>query len=63
MERIVQTLQWVFNILPNVLQVAIGLYLLEKRLGAVFVAPLVIAICRSSILITTELIVDLVLET
>lgn len=50
MERIIQTLQWVFNILPNVIQVAVGLYLLESRLGAVFVAPLIVAICMISVL-------------
>lgn len=55
MERIMQTLQWVFNILPNIVQVGIGLYLLERRLGAVFVAPLVVALGRFWILIVTRL--------
>ncbi|XMA18333.1 hypothetical protein WAI453_011124 [Rhynchosporium graminicola] len=43
-ERILQTLQWVLNILPNVAQVAIGFYILYGRIGIVFVAPLIIAI-------------------
>lgn len=63
MERIVQTLQWVFNILPNILQVAVGLYLLQNRLGTVFIAPLVIAICELQTVTVTRPLVVLVIET
>lgn len=54
MERIIQTLQWVFNILPDFIQVVVGLYLLESRLGAAFVAPLIVAICMFSVPGVTE---------
>ncbi|CZT12481.1 uncharacterized protein RAG0_16298 [Rhynchosporium agropyri] len=49
-ERILQTLQWVLNILPNVAQVAIGFNILYGRIGIVFVAPLIIAIGKSTLL-------------
>ena len=47
MERIVTTLQWVFNVFPNVVQVGLGLWILHSHLGVVFVAPLVLAICKT----------------
>ncbi|KAK8102128.1 ABC transporter [Apiospora sp. TS-2023a] len=42
-ERILQTLQWVLNVFPNVVQVGIGLYILYSRMGPVFVAPILVA--------------------
>ncbi|CZT46826.1 uncharacterized protein RSE6_07325 [Rhynchosporium secalis] len=51
-ERILQTLQWVLNILPNVAQVAIGFYILYGRIGIVFVAPLIIAIGNTPAMLT-----------
>lgn len=46
MERIQQTLQWVMNIGPNVVQVGLGLWILDRYLGAVIVAPALITICK-----------------
>ena len=43
-ERIQQTLQWVMNIVPNIIQVALGLWILSIYMGAVTVAPLIVAI-------------------
>lgn len=44
MERIQQTLQWVLNIGPNIVQVGLGLWILEHYLGTAVVAPAIIAI-------------------
>ncbi|KAK3331306.1 ABC multidrug transporter [Apodospora peruviana] len=42
MERIQQTLQWVLNVVPAIVQVGLGLWILSIYLGAVSVAPLVV---------------------
>jgi hypothetical protein len=55
MERIVQTLQWTMNNIPNFAQVATGLYILHTSLGPVFVAPLIVAI-RESAAFTPQII-------
>lgn len=43
-ERIIQTLQWSLTILPNAVQVGLGLWILETHLGGVCVAPLIVAL-------------------
>lgn len=43
-ERIQQTLQWVFTIIPNLIQVALGLWILETHLGVASVAPVIVAL-------------------
>ncbi|KAG9240417.1 ABC transporter-like protein [Calycina marina] len=43
-ERVIQKLQWVLNIFPNVIQVALGMWILSMYMDAVCVAPLIIAI-------------------
>ncbi|KAK3380879.1 P-loop containing nucleoside triphosphate hydrolase protein [Podospora didyma] len=43
-ERIQQTLQWVMNIVPNLIQVGLGLWILSLYMGVVTVAPLIVAI-------------------
>lgn len=44
MERIQQTLEWVLNVGPAVVQVGLGLWVLGNYLGAVSAAPLVVAL-------------------
>ena len=44
MERIQQTLEWVLNIGPAVVQVGLGFWILSSYLGAVSVAPLIVAL-------------------
>jgi len=51
MERITQTLQWVLNIIPDIIQVASALYILQQRLGSVFVAPIIVSVRESSLLL------------
>ncbi|ETS81802.1 hypothetical protein PFICI_06804 [Pestalotiopsis fici W106-1] len=43
-DRICQTGRWLVDLVPNVVQVGIGLYILGIQLGAVCVAPLVVAL-------------------
>lgn len=43
-ERISQTLQWVFHIIPNIIQVSIGLAILSFHLGATIAIPGIVAI-------------------
>lgn len=43
-DRITQTLVWVLNVFPNIIQVGIALWILYTHLGLVFIAPLVIAV-------------------
>ncbi|EFX06639.1 ABC multidrug transporter [Grosmannia clavigera kw1407] len=42
-ERVVQTLQWSLNIVPDIVQVALGLWILETHLGGICIAPLIVA--------------------
>ena len=44
MERIQQTMQWVLGIVPNLVQVGLGLWILGTNLGAVTIAPAVVSI-------------------
>ncbi|KAM7193332.1 ABC transporter [Rhypophila sp. PSN 637] len=44
MERIQQTLEWVLNVGPAAVQVGLGLWILSLYMGAVSVAPLVVAL-------------------
>ncbi|KAM7195580.1 P-loop containing nucleoside triphosphate hydrolase protein [Naviculisporaceae sp. PSN 640] len=44
MERIQQTLQWILNIGPAAIQVGLGLWILSIYIGAVSVAPIIVAI-------------------
>lgn len=46
-DRITQTLQWVLNVLPNIIQVGLALWILYTQLGLVFFSPLVVAISKS----------------
>ncbi|KAI0805101.1 P-loop containing nucleoside triphosphate hydrolase protein [Xylaria sp. FL0064] len=43
-DRISQTMQWVVHIIPNILQVGIGLWILSSQLKATIVAPVLIAV-------------------
>lgn len=43
-DRITQTLQWVLNVFPNIIQVGLALWILYVQLGLVFISPLVVAI-------------------
>ncbi|KAI8945244.1 P-loop containing nucleoside triphosphate hydrolase protein [Xylaria longipes] len=43
-DRISQTMQWGVNIIPNVLQIGLGLWILFSQLHATIVAPVLIAI-------------------
>lgn len=43
-DRIVTSLQWVIVIAPDALQVGIAVWLLEARLGAVCVAPVLVVL-------------------
>ncbi|EED13275.1 multidrug resistance protein, putative [Talaromyces stipitatus ATCC 10500] len=45
-ERIVTSLQWVVGIAPDVIQVGIAIWLLEARIGAIFIAPVLVVIDR-----------------
>ncbi|KAI1276291.1 P-loop containing nucleoside triphosphate hydrolase protein [Xylaria sp. FL0933] len=42
-DRISQTMQWVVHIIPNILQVGLGLWILSSQLKATIVAPVLIA--------------------
>lgn len=46
-ERIVTSLQWVIGIAPDFIQVGIAIWLLEARLGAMCVAPVLVVIGQS----------------
>jgi ATP-binding cassette subfamily C (CFTR/MRP) protein 1 len=43
-ERIQQTLQWVLSIIPNIVQVGLGLWILGINLGWVTIVPVIVAI-------------------
>ncbi|KAI1349923.1 P-loop containing nucleoside triphosphate hydrolase protein [Xylaria sp. FL0043] len=43
-DRISQTMQWVVHIIPNILQVGLGLWILSSYLKATIVAPVLIAV-------------------
>lgn len=47
-DRVTQTLQWVLNIFPNIVQVGLGLWILYIRIRAAIVAPVVVAIGKLS---------------
>lgn len=44
-ERVISTLRWVIGILPDIIQVALAIWILEERLGAICVAPVIIVLC------------------
>lgn len=48
-DRIVTCLQWVIGVAPNAIQVGIAIWLLEARLGAICVAPILVVLGESSI--------------
>lgn len=43
-DRICMSGRWLVDLIPNIIQVGIGLYILGIQLGAVCVAPLVVAL-------------------
>jgi hypothetical protein len=43
-ERIQQTLQWVLTIIPNFVQVGLGLWILGINIGGVTIVPVLVAI-------------------
>ncbi|TVY15492.1 ABC transporter FUM19 [Lachnellula arida] len=43
-ERVMSTLQWVISTAPNIIQAAIAIWILEKRLGAICVAPVIVVL-------------------
>jgi ATP-binding cassette subfamily C (CFTR/MRP) protein 1 len=45
-ERIMTTLQWIISTAPNIIQVAVAIWILEKRLGAICVAPVIVVLCE-----------------
>jgi ATP-binding cassette subfamily C (CFTR/MRP) protein 1 len=45
-ERIMTTLQWIISTAPNIIQVAVAIWILEKRLGAICVAPVIVVLCK-----------------
>ena len=47
-ERVITTLQWVISTAPNIVQVAVAIWILESRLGAICVAPVVVVLGESS---------------
>jgi hypothetical protein len=47
-DRMTQTLQWVLNVFPNIVQVGLALWILYRQLGLIFVSPLVVAISESN---------------
>lgn len=40
-ERVMSTLQWVISTAPNIIQATIAIWILETRLGAICVAPVI----------------------
>lgn len=46
-ERITVASQWCVAIVPNLIQVGFALRILSSQLGAIGVAPVVIALCES----------------
>lgn len=57
-DRITQTLQWVLNVFPNIIQVGLALWILYGQLGAVFVAPLIVALSEFTLHSTSSLTLD-----
>lgn len=43
-ERVISTLRWVIGIFPDLIQVALAMWVLEERLGAICVAPVIIVL-------------------
>lgn len=43
-DRVMTTLQWCLGILPNIIQVGLALWILQVQMGAVMIAPIVVAI-------------------
>lgn len=43
-ERVMMTLQWVISTTPNIVQVAVAIWILEMRLGAICVAPILVVL-------------------
>ncbi|PQE21894.1 ABC transporter protein [Rutstroemia sp. NJR-2017a BVV2] len=43
-ERIMTTLQWIISTAPNIIQVTVAIWILEKRLGAICVAPVIVVL-------------------
>jgi hypothetical protein len=54
MERIIQTLQWVLNIIPIVIQVGLGLWVLRTQLGDVSIALLVVAVGERPLVLSSS---------
>lgn len=43
-ERVMSTLQWVISTAPNIIQVAVAIWILETHLGAICVAPVLVVL-------------------
>lgn len=43
-ERVMTTLRWVISTAPNIIQVAVAIWILEARLGAICVAPVLVVL-------------------
>jgi ATP-binding cassette, subfamily C (CFTR/MRP), member 1 len=48
-DRIVTCLEWVIGVAPDAIQVGIAIWLLEARLGAICVAPVLVVLGQSSV--------------
>ena len=48
-DRIVTCLEWVIGVGPDAIQVGIAIWLLEARLGAICVAPILVVLGGSSL--------------
>jgi ATP-binding cassette subfamily C (CFTR/MRP) protein 1 len=61
-ERVMSTLQWVISTGPNIIQVAVAIWILEIRLGVICVAPVIVVLsmlkvplhCQMTIIKTTN---------
>jgi ATP-binding cassette subfamily C (CFTR/MRP) protein 1 len=61
-ERVMSTLQWVISTGPNIIQVAVAIWILEIRLGVICVAPVIIVLsmlkvplhCEMTLIMTTN---------
>lgn len=48
-DRIISCLEWVIGVAPDAIQVGIAIWLLEARLGAICVAPVLVVLGELSI--------------
>jgi ATP-binding cassette, subfamily C (CFTR/MRP), member 1 len=45
-DRVMVTLQWCLGIIPNIIQVSLAMWILYMQMGAVMIAPVVVALSK-----------------